>query len=282
MINMIQKITYLSILIVFIVIGTLSCKKKASGSAEQVTNGNSTVGTNTTPAYNSVSVNFTNVWGGQILQLSPIGPYSASTPRYVNANNDTCSVSQCRYYISNIRFKRSDNTYYTEDNSYHLVEQLDTTNTCKFSLANVPVGNYSQIEFMIGVDSTRNCSGAKTGALDPVHGMFWSWAQGYILFQFEGYSNQAGASSFNNLVYHLGGFSAPYNNLKTIKIPLIPGLSVVTDHVSKIYLKADISETFKTPLTLNFAVDKYAMQPASSKKYADNYADMFSLAALIN
>jgi hypothetical protein len=61
------------------------------------------------------------------------------------------------------------------------------------------------MEFMIGVDSARNNSGAQTGALDPTNGMFWSWSTGYIMAKFEGTSAQSPAAA-NALKFHIGGF----------------------------------------------------------------------------
>jgi hypothetical protein len=67
----------------------------------------------------------------------------------------------------------------------------------------VPVGEYTALEVLMGVDSTLNFSGAQTGALDQANGMFWSWNSGYIMLKAEGSSPESSDGSF---AFHLGGF----------------------------------------------------------------------------
>jgi hypothetical protein len=231
---------------------------------------------------NSVSLVITNVAGNTVLKISKDSAYTGVTPKYINANNDTFSVSMFRYYISNIKLKKSDGNYYTETESYHLVDAKDSANTCRIALSNVPVGTYISAELMIGVDSTRNCSGAQSGDLDPAKDMFWSWNQGYIFMKFEGYSASAPAASMHNVEYHIGGFKNPYNNSRKVVIPLSTSLQVVTDHSSKILLKANVLEVFRTPTVISFSATPVIASPNSAVPLANNYADMLTLAAVIN
>jgi hypothetical protein len=65
---------------------------------------------------------------------------------------------------------------------------------------------------MFGVDSLRNVSGAQTGALSTVNGMFWSWNTGYIMMKAEGISPNSSSDSF---AFHLGGFQGANSVVKT-------------------------------------------------------------------
>ncbi len=232
--------------------------------------------------HNDVQINFTNVVGNSIVRISKDTAYTGITPKYINANSDTFSVTRLNYYISNIRLKNSDGSYFTDGN-YYLVDAKDSINTCHLTLKNVPTGNYVSLEYIVGVDSLRNCSGAQTGPLDPIHDMFWSWNQGYIFFKFEGYTSSDPPLPFHNVQYDVGGFLTPYNNIKKITFPLIsPNLIVGTSHISTVYIKTDILEAFKTPTTIHFGTLAFIASPQTGTVIANNYVDMFSLSAIYN
>src|SRR4051812_35236065 len=75
---------------------------------------------------------------------------------YSNSSNDHYTVTKFNYYISNVRLKKEDGTYYSEPESYHLIKYAEDVRT--FTIQNLPQGNYTGIEFLIGVDSIRNFS----------------------------------------------------------------------------------------------------------------------------
>lgn len=222
----------------------------------------------------SLKLHFENMVGDSTLVLN--------MQNYVNANNDTFNVSKFNYYISNIKLTRSDNSVYTETESYHLLK-ADDESSLDISLANVPFGSYTAIEFMIGVDSTRNVSGAQTGALDPANGMFWSWSSGYIMAKLEGTSPQSTGSG-HMIMMHIGGFSGANKVLKTVS----PSFNSQTANVSstvtpEIHFKADILEMLQSPNTIDFSTLNVIHMPGSAAKtVADNYADMFSVEHIHN
>lgn len=266
----------LAILVLIAVV--FSCKKDPQ-SANPTTNPVDPYATS-----NDVTVNFTNVADNVILQISKDTIYDALTPKYVNANNDTFSISTFKYYISNIRLKKADGSYYVEPESYHLINLADTLNTAKFTLKNVPLDYYVSMDFVLGVDSTRNCSGAQTGALDPSNDMFWTWSSGYIFMKFEGYSKQSYFNAFgHNLTFHVGGYTTPYNNIRTITLPFnAPFLSVTKNKVPGLYLKTNVLDIFRNPNTIDFATQNSSTSPASVKKIVTNYQKMFSVSAIKN
>ena len=101
--------------------------------------------------YGSVTINFNNKAGSESLQLN-IG-------NYLNANGDSFNVSKFKYYISNIVLKNADGTTFVEPECYHLIDNRKG-NKYSLILDSVPVGPYNGISFILGVDSTRNTSGA--------------------------------------------------------------------------------------------------------------------------
>lgn len=220
---------------------------------------------------NSIDVNITNVAGNV--------PLALTTGTYVNENLDTFSVNVYRYYISNIKLFRQDGFIFTEPESYRLIMQ-DDTSSCKFSIPNVPLGDYIGMEFIIGVDSLRNCDGAQTGALDIVHDMFWSWSQGYIFAKMEGTCNRSPGGVFYE---HIGGFTLPYNAIvKSIPPFGSNRIQVTSEHRSKVYMKADILEWFKTPSTIDLSTSSSAAMGKQAAEIAANYADMFSIVSIKN
>src|SRR3954471_17985303 len=92
---------------------------------------------------------------------------------YYNFAGDTFSISMFNYYVSNIVMTRSDGQKFVEKESYHLIKHFDSITTLK--IKDVPPAKYTRIDFLLGVDSTRNVSGIQSGALDRVNNMFWDW-----------------------------------------------------------------------------------------------------------
>lgn len=226
------------------------------------------------PTTGSVKIEFENMVGDSALVFN--------TKNYVNANNDTFKISKLNYYISNIKLLKNGNVAYAETESYHFLNQADL-NSLKFTMTNVPFDTYNGIQFMIGVDSLRNVSGAQTGALDPANGNFWDWNSGYIMLKMEGSSPQSGASS-KGLMFHVGGFSGVNNPLKTVSPSFGTSTAIVSSAITpEIHLKADVLELFTTPTNINFATTHTIHMPgAMAKTFADNYADMFSIEHIHN
>ncbi|PZF72882.1 MbnP family protein [Taibaiella soli] len=220
----------------------------------------------TTPT-GKVKLEFFNVAGGSNLNLN--------NQWYTNANGDSFTVSRFNYYISNVSLKSANGATYTEANSYHLVQQEDLTST-SFDMSDVPNGSYSSITFTIGVDSLHNVSGAQTGALDPVNGMFWSWNTGYIMLKFEGNSPKS-TQPDGKLMFHCGGFSGANSVLKTITLNFPQAIQVNTS-TPHVHLQADVLQLFNSPNKIDFSNLMIIHMPgADAKSISDNYANMFTI-----
>lgn len=236
---------------VFILSGLLltSCTKK-----DDVVTEDKNVGT--------VKIGIENVAGDKPLILDSLW--------YKTAYGDSLQISIYNYFISNIKLKNEDGTVFAEPESYHLILGNDGKSHV-FEIGNVPPGKYTSISFMIGVDSTRNVSGAQTGALDPNSGMFWDWNTGYIMAKMEGKSPQGNGGG---LIYHLGGYAGDDNILRTVSLNM--NLSVVKGGQNNLHMKADALEWFKTPNTISIK-DLSVLTIKTSKPVADNYVDMFTI-----
>jgi hypothetical protein len=226
-----------------------------------------------TKKYGTVNITFSNHAGSENLALN--------SGNYVNTNGDNFTVSKFKYYISNVVLKNADGTVFREKESYHLVDQSKGNNYI-ITLDSVPEGTYNGINFVLGVDSARNTSGAQTGALDPAFGMFWSWNQGYIFLMMEG--NSPNSTAFNNLlIYHLGGFTVPYNCIRNVN-PSFGARDLISSagKTSKIAIKTDLLKMFENPNLIKFAQTSEAMGGAGAVAIANNCVNMFSITSIEN
>ena len=212
-------------------------------------------------------VHFVNYVGNEVLKLDTLA--------YRNENGQLYAVTKFKYYISNIQLKETSGYEYNLTGS--LLLDQDDENSLQVLLKEVPYGNYASVSFLIGVDSAHNCSGAQTGDLDPINGMFWTWNSGYVFLKLEGKSPSS-KSTGNVLEYHIGGYQQPANCIRpvTLKFP-IGGLTVERSKESFLTLKADVSEILKGPVVIDFSEISSVTDFHNATLMADNYADMFSV-----
>lgn len=181
---------FIIVLIIFSVLGLSSCKKEE---------------TVTTKTSGDVGLDIEHVWGSAEEEFILNKEYTHPL------TNDKMTFTIFRYYVSNLRLKSTDGTWFTQPDSYYIVD-LGTDETF-LSIPDVPGGEYTDIEVTFGVDSLHNVSGAQTGALAPSNSMFWSWNSGYIMLKAEGISPN---SLTGNFIFHLGGFMGE-NKVQTTK-----------------------------------------------------------------
>ncbi|MEO8211383.1 MAG: MbnP family protein [bacterium] len=218
----------------------------------------------------SVTLLFQNYVGNDLLKLDSVN--------YKNELGQTFNVTKFKYYIGNIRLKRTDGKEFVLD-EYFLINQ-ENENSGELLLNGVEPGVYSSVSFIIGVDSTRNCSGIQDGALDPLLGMFWAWNTGYVFLKIEGRSPQS-KSTGNIIEYHVGGFKDPVNSIRNIDLKCKEyKLTVTEGKNSVVKIKTDISEIFKLPVSIDFSVLSSVTDLNNATLMAENYSDMFSITGI--
>ncbi|MCK7556886.1 hypothetical protein MKQ70_18440 [Chitinophaga sedimenti] len=203
-------------------------------------------------------------------------PLALANTSYTNALGQPFTVTAFKYYLSNFTFTRADGSRVRINGQYYFVDEA-VPESKKLTIANVPFGDYTGMSFTIGVDSIRNVSGAQTGALDPLSGMFWSWNSGYIMAKFEGTSKVSTAAD-TSLVFHVGGFKGEYNSLQTVA--LNTGSFKVPDN-THIALTADVATWFNTPNPISFiTINKVHTPGIDGYKFSQNYSNMFTSVAV--
>ena len=231
----------------------------------------------TTFVAGTVIVDISNISGTANLDVT-------GATNYINSSVEIFNVTRFKYYISNIQFYNVDALIYEMPNSYFLVDEANLATT-KMSIPNVPGGSYTSVRFTLGVDSTRNVSGAQTGALDPANGMFWTWSTGYIFFKLEGKS-PASTQPDSSYIYHIGGFknSNNTNAIREVEIDF-GGDSLIVNggRKAEVHILADVLKVFSTPNTISLASLNTQMgQGGNALLIADNYAKMFTFDHLHN
>lgn len=233
--------------------------------------------------------------GGLDLSVQPIVNGKAltlNTDTYQNRSGESFTVSRFDYFLTNIRLLRTDGSAYTvpQDDSYFLVRASDPASQ-RIALSGIPAGDYSQLEFMVGVDSLRNTAdvGQRKGVLDPggshTAGMYWDWNTGYIHLKLEGTSSAAplDATGSRNFRYHIGLFggyqSRTLNNLRTVRVPLTvltKNLPIAANQRTQLVIMADAGKLFDGPTPITIAQYPDVMVAPISATVANNYATMFS------
>jgi len=200
---------------------------------------------------------------------------------YLNANGDTFTVNKFLYFVSNIVLTKADNSSFTVPNSYYLINKGNDLTKNNFTINGISPGSYKSITFLLGVDSTRNVSGAQEGDLAQSLGMFWTWTSGYIMLKLEGNSPQSGGPN-NTIVYHTGGFSGADKVLQPVTLNFNSTIAIENSKTPHLVLKTDVAEIFKNPHTINFNTANYIMSAGSAARLlSENYAHMCSIKQVV-
>ncbi len=239
----------------------LSCKKKTTVDPEAPA---ATTG--------SMVVKFEHLYEGSPFTLN-------ADTYYKTSGDDSLKFSKFQFYVSNIQLTKTDGSIWIQPESYYFINYAEAQQgVCRITLNDIPAAEYTDIQFIIGVDSTRNVSGAQSGALDPMNGAFWSWNTGYIFLKAEGtYKN----GSTGNFMYHIGGFKNANNSnaLQTLSYNFGPlPVAVNQNAAPQVHYKVDVSKMFEGPgTTISVSTTPtHMMTGSTSVNISKNYREMFA------
>ena len=151
--------------------------------------------------------------------------------KYFTVNNDSISVTNFKFYISNLRVEFENGSTFTDPEKVHLIDATLPA-SMELKLKEVPNLKVKKVIFQVGIDSTTNVSNHFEGDLDPQLGMYWAWNSGYINMKLEGKSNSC-TTLKKDFQFHIGGYLPKQNALQTVQIP-------VQDQTNNIEIKVDI------------------------------------------
>ncbi len=190
---------------------------------------------------------------------------------YQNAAGNYYSVSRLQYYLSNAVLKTATGkAVFTKGLHY-----IDATRGVeKITLQQIPVGTYTSIQFLIGLDSLTNQSYSLPNTLDNIN-MSWPdvMGGGYHFIKLEGqYLNTNGAPK--GYAVHLGTNAALVNHQ-----PLNIMLTVEQNKTSQLTLAMNINAWYTQPHNFNFNTDgNYTMGiPELMQIIRNNGKDVFEI-----
>lgn len=204
----------------------------------------------------TVDVQFVPYWGDE--------PLNADSVYYSEKNGDSIRFTQFRFYISD--FAIHENNIAGAVTDYQLIDLSKGPSTANI-IQYHSMGRITEFTFNLGIDSATNVNGVGSGVLDPTNGMYWAWHSGFINLKLEGTSPSC-TKNRGKFQYHLGGYAAPYNALRRIK------LQYETDD-EHIRIKVDL-KNFIDHVELKQQV--VVMSPgAEAMKLSDKAVNMFSI-----
>ena len=155
---------------------------------------------------------------------------------YVSNNNDSLQFFKIKFYVTDFKILAKGGKTKRIPNSNFLVDVFNDENL-NILLKNISYEKGDQLLFNIGVEEKMNTSGALSGSLDPVNGMYWSWQSGYINFKIEGKSPSC-TTRKNKFQFHIGGYLKPFASTRSVALDI----STTKDNV--LIIDLDIATLF--------------------------------------
>lgn len=214
----------------------------------------------------SIQFNISHLVDGEAIEFN--------TKRYTNEVGNEYDIQEFKYYVSNVKLRNtSTGELFIVPESYHLVNPTQDNPDFTIDIENVPLGNFNEIEFAIGVDNSKNYSTDNVGDLDPSSNMVWNWDTGYKFLLLEGNFYPADGSDKRGLVYHVGSDQ----NYRILRYPLGNSLTLEAGKTTQINFQTEVSEIFKNPTTMDFNEFNVVKFQEVTSQIADNYSNMLTL-----
>ena len=159
---------------------------------------------------------------------------------YTTKSYDTLSIKRLQYYISDIKIT-GDYTAFID--STFFIDPKKNKNT--FTVQGISFGRIFSIEFLIGIRSAKNYTGALPNTTENIN-MAWPDAMGggYHFLKMEGHYKKE--SVLQGYAFHIG--------TSIIQIPVQIPCSIRLDNFDKtINLEMKLEEWFTNPYTYNLS-----------------------------
>lgn len=130
---------------------------------------------------------------------------------------DSIAIFDFRFYVHGVQMLCDGKEIWNSEQGHFLVD-LKNPSSLLLELGLETKVNIDEIRFCIGVDSSMQMNGVHSGVLDPTNGMYWTWQSGYIHWKLE--AELKYAKSRELITWHIGGYRAPFNTIRQVKIPL--------------------------------------------------------------
>lgn len=195
--------------------------------------------------------------------------------KYTNAFGNLYSVETLKYFISDIRLKKTDGTEVLIDEE-HYIDGLDENTQTFLPATKIPEGEYTSISFIFGLNEEKNINGRYPNA--PESNMEWPLAMGpgYHYMKLEGKTDSSGV--INNFQAHTG---ATMGNQNFIEVSLPASGFSATESSMTITIKMNINEWWVNPNTFDLNMMTMVMgNQQVQQKLHDNGVDVFNLKSI--
>jgi len=134
-------------------------------------------------------------------------------------------------------------------------------------------GEYSKLNFSIGVDSIKNTSLDNSGDLDISNSMAWDWNTGYKFVVMEGkyFNDTSNPNTSIPLVFHIG-LNPSYQKV-SLSFENINDKGIFSTDNKKIVLRVDLNDFFSSPNQIDF--DEMNNIMGKSAILTENYQNDF-------
>lgn len=191
--------------------------------------------------------------------------------RYGNAFGNQYSVSTLKYFVSNITMHKSDGSSILFDDE-HYVDARDNSTLIYMPTAKIPVGDYTGISFVFGLDSVKNVTGR---FLNPPESLMeWpiTMGGGYHYMKLEGKFDSA--TVVKNFQAHTG---PTMGNANYFEVSLSGSAFSCSCENVTIAINMDINKWWQNPNTLDLNEMSAVMgNRAMQQKLKENGNDVFT------
>lgn len=188
----------------------------------------------------------------------------------INSSGNMYSIHTINFYISNIKLKRDDDSIFSSSQIIYIDPLLSSKNT--FYLDSIPVGNYTEISYNIGIDTIHNTDFALSSTLDNLN-MAWPTAMGggYHFLKMEGHYLDS-LNMNQGYAIHIG----KNENLILVKNYQLLQQRNEAHEYSMIF---NINEVFASPYNYNLNIENnYTMSDSVAMlKIKNNIKDAFHI-----
>lgn len=185
-----------------------------------------------------------------------------------NSSGNLYSVNTLNFYISGIKLKQGEQTLYASNKVIYIDPSINSKSS--FFLDSVPSGNYTEIQYKIGVDAAQNKDYHLESTMDNLN-MAWPTAMGggYHFLKMEGHYFDT-AQVLHGYAIHIG------RNENIIDVKHNQLLRQV-NNAPEYALVFNINEVFTNPYPYNLNIEtNYTMSDSMAMvKIKNNIKDAF-------
>ncbi|WP_299435769.1 MbnP family protein [uncultured Aquimarina sp.] len=222
--------------------------------------------------FGALNVDFINKAGSDLITLN--------AGFYTNMSNETYTVSELKYIISNIVLikENGEEFIYPVADSYFLINE-EVSSSKQITLDDIDAGVYTKIRFGVGVDQSNYPLNGVTNFIPTAEesGMLWSWSAGYKFVKFEGsFTPQGGTSS--DFLLHIGSHGTVLDNYKEITLDISNTLTIGDQTTSNLSIETDVAKIFDSTNTYSLEQKSdVQVDPVNAPILAENISTMFAI-----